>query len=167
MPIEPPMISDAVPDGPSIVSVQADCPLCVAAGEDLLWANDSLRVILVADPAYPGYTRVIWRWHVTEMTDLPPASSASLMSAVWAVESVQRAVLAPDKVNLASLGNRVAHMHWHVIPRWVDDACFPDSIWSPPQRAAHACAGAMRARERLADYAETLRNALDAISSGE
>jgi diadenosine tetraphosphate (Ap4A) HIT family hydrolase len=35
----------------------------------------------------------------------------------------------PDKINLASLGNVVPHLHWHVIPRFVDDPHFPNPVW--------------------------------------
>jgi diadenosine tetraphosphate (Ap4A) HIT family hydrolase len=38
-------------------------------------------------------------------------------------------VLHPDKINLASFGNVVPHLHWHVIPRFEDDAHFPAPIW--------------------------------------
>jgi len=41
----------------------------------------------------------------------------------------------PTKINLASLGNVVPHLHWHVIPRWADDTHFPDPIWAPARRA--------------------------------
>jgi diadenosine tetraphosphate (Ap4A) HIT family hydrolase len=49
----------------------------------------------------------------------------------------------PDKINLASLGNVVPHLHWHVIPRFADDAHFPSPIWASPQRdgADHSQAG--------------------------
>ena len=40
----------------------------------------------------------------------------------------------PDKINLASLGNQVAHIHWHVIPRYTHDRHFPDAIWAQPNR---------------------------------
>lgn len=50
------------------------------------------------------------------MTDLPPGRRASLMNVVWAVEAAQRELLRPRKINLASLGNQVPHLHWHVIP---------------------------------------------------
>jgi diadenosine tetraphosphate (Ap4A) HIT family hydrolase len=33
------------------------------------------------------------------------------------------------------LGNQVPHLHWHVIPRFADDAHFPDAIWAAPRRA--------------------------------
>jgi diadenosine tetraphosphate (Ap4A) HIT family hydrolase len=40
----------------------------------------------------------------------------------------------PDKINLASLGNVVPHLHWHVIPRFADDAHFPSPVWAQAQR---------------------------------
>jgi len=47
---------------------------------------------------------------------------------------VLRDTLQPDKINLASLGNQVPHLHWHVIPRFADDAHFPDPIWAAARR---------------------------------
>jgi diadenosine tetraphosphate (Ap4A) HIT family hydrolase len=44
----------------------------------------------------------------------------------------------PDKINLASLGNVVPHLHWHVIPRWRDDSHFPAPIWATAKRAVPA-----------------------------
>jgi diadenosine tetraphosphate (Ap4A) HIT family hydrolase len=112
-----------------------DCPLCRPAGERQLWRDDRCRVILAGDPDYPGFCRVIWRDHVREMTDLAPADRAHLLAVVLAVESALRDQLAPDKVNLASLGNQVPHLHWHVIPRFADDAHFPDPVWAARRRA--------------------------------
>jgi diadenosine tetraphosphate (Ap4A) HIT family hydrolase len=44
----------------------------------------------------------------------------------------------PDKINLASLGNVVPHLHWHIIPRWLDDSYFPLPIWGQRQREISA-----------------------------
>jgi diadenosine tetraphosphate (Ap4A) HIT family hydrolase len=92
-------------------------------------------VVRADEPLFPGFLRVIWRAHVGEMTDLTPAERSRCMQVVCKVESVLRVALRPDKVNLASLGNQVPHLHWHVIPRFRDDPCFPDSVWSTPRRA--------------------------------
>jgi diadenosine tetraphosphate (Ap4A) HIT family hydrolase len=46
------------------------------------------------------------------------------------VELALREVMAPGKVNVASLGNMVPHLHWHVIPRFADDAHFPNPVWT-------------------------------------
>jgi diadenosine tetraphosphate (Ap4A) HIT family hydrolase len=56
------------------------------------------------------------------------------MRAVFAAEQALREVIAPAKINLASLGNRVPHLHWHVIARDAEDRYFPDSVWSAPGR---------------------------------
>jgi len=111
----------------------ASCPLCQPQDETLIWRDEQLRVIAVDDPAYPGFTRVIWNAHAAEMTDLPPAARAHLMQAVWTVEQALRDTLQPHKINLASLGNMVPHLHWHVIPRWQDDLHFPDPVWAAPK----------------------------------
>lgn len=115
------------------------CELCEQIGGVLLWQDEKLRVVLVDDADYPGFCRVIWQEHVREMTDLPPAAQHYLFATVLVVEGAVRAVLQPDKVNLASLGNLTPHVHWHVIPRWHDDRHFPLPIWATTQReTSHA-----------------------------
>ena len=114
------------------------CPLCSSLSDTVLWRDDALRVILVDDASYGGYCRVILHRHVQEMTDLAPAERAHIMRAVYAVEQALRDLLRPDKINLASLGNQVPHLHWHVIPRYRDDAHFPDPIWTAARRATAA-----------------------------
>jgi len=131
------------------------CPLCQPENEDLLWRNAVLRVVRVQDPDYPAFCRVILNRHVQEMTDLPPEERQHLMQAVFAVETALRELLHPDKINLASLGNQVPHLHWHVIPRFGDDAHFPDPVWAARRRdgQTHAVDVALLTRmiaERLA-----------------
>ncbi len=96
----------------------------------LIWRGDDCRVITVNDPDLPGFCRVIWNRHVAEMTDLSYGERDHLMTLVFAVEEAVRHVMHPDKVNIAALGNMVPHIHWHVIPRFKDDAFFPGSAWS-------------------------------------
>jgi len=110
------------------------CELCATAGGTILWESPTCRVVRVDDPQYPGFCRVIWTAHVREMTDLEPGERQFMMNLVFAVETIVRALFAPDKVNLASLGNQTPHLHWHVIPRWRDDRHFPEPIWGHAQR---------------------------------
>ena len=110
------------------------CELCAQNGGELLWQDDRCRVVLVDDADYPGFCRVIWQSHVREMTDLPAVDRAHFMSIVFAVEETLREILKPDKINLASLGNVTPHLHWHVIPRFVDDKHFPAPIWGEAKR---------------------------------
>ena len=119
-----------------------------ADGRCLVLANEWLRVVLVDDPDFPGFARVIWNDHVREMTDLDPSARNRLLETALAVERAQREVLKPAKINLASLGNVTPHLHWHVIPRFSDDSHFPQPVWGPRQRSVRDDAVAER-RSRL------------------
>ncbi len=112
--------------------VQA-CELCELAVAPI-YKDDKLSVILVDDAAYPGFCRVIWNAHVKEMSDLSGPDRMTLNDAVWHVELALRDVMAPGKVNVASLGNMTPHLHWHVIPRFADDAHFPNPVWTAAVR---------------------------------
>jgi diadenosine tetraphosphate (Ap4A) HIT family hydrolase len=112
------------------------CELCDSAGGAVLWRDSSLRVARVDDKDYPGFCRVIWHAHVKEMTDLSVEERNHVLRAVFAVETAIRAIIKPDKINLASLGNMTPHVHWHVIPRFVEDRHYPHPIWAPPVRTA-------------------------------
>jgi diadenosine tetraphosphate (Ap4A) HIT family hydrolase len=117
------------------------CELCEAEGGTPLWRNADCRVVRVEEPGYPGFCRVIWNAHVAEMTDLTETERVRLMRVVFEVEAGLRELLRPDKINLASLGNAVPHLHWHVIPRFRDDPHFPSPIWAPAARAPVPAAG--------------------------
>ena len=101
----------------------------------MLWHDDFCRVVRADEPDYPGFLRVILDAHVKEMTDLPAADQQALMRVVFAAEATLRAVMVPEKINLASLGNVVPHLHWHVIPRFADDPHFPNPVWGTSQRS--------------------------------
>jgi len=113
-----------------------DCELCQQTGGELLWRDERCRVVLINDPDYAGFCRVIWNAHVREMTDLADAERQHCMRVVLAVEQALRNVLKPHKINLASFGNMTPHLHWHVIPRNLDDAHFPQPVWGARQRPA-------------------------------
>ena len=110
------------------------CELCGSPGGELLWEDDFCRIVRVADADYPGFCRVILRQHTSEMSDLSEAEQARLMRVVFTTEAALRTAYQPDKINLASFGNVVPHLHWHVIPRWRDDRHFPQPVWGTPQR---------------------------------
>lgn len=100
----------------------------------MLWDDGFARVVLIGDADHPGYCRVILNAHRKEMTDLSETERARLMNIVFVVERVLRELLEPEKINLASFGNMVPHLHWHIIPRFSDDPHFPNPVFGDRQR---------------------------------
>lgn len=143
---------------------QAGCELCEQEGGLLLLQTPLWRVIRAFDADHPAFYRVIWNAHVSEWTDLPPTDRTAMMRVVEAVETVLRETLQPTKVNLASLGNVVPHLHWHVIARFTWDARWPAPVWAAKQREVIDAAAQLATS--LAELDAVVVHALRALAEG-
>jgi histidine triad (HIT) family protein len=89
--------------------------------------NDSASVaVLNVSPASPGHTLVITRTHVESIWDLDDDTAAALMVTVKSVARLLRERLRPDGLtvrqnNGAASGQRIPHLHVHLVPRWEGD----------------------------------------------
>ncbi len=137
------MAQDAAAGGATASAAQAAPGACALCGPDddravhLVARSLHWRVVRVLNnPDHPAFWRVIWNPHAAEISDLEGTERHALMQAVFTVEQAVRRELQPLKINLASLGNMVPHVHWHVIARFATDRHFPQPVWAPPQREA-------------------------------
>lgn len=105
------------------------CPLCLEDGGEVIYRTELYRLIAVNELTYPGFIRLVLNQHVQEMTDLSAEAAWQIFNVLLKVESAIRDIYQPVKINLASLGNLVPHLHWHIIPRYYHDKHFPNSIW--------------------------------------
>lgn len=116
----------------------SSCVLCEQTGGRLVVQNDLFRVIAVdaesPDAIFPAFYRLIWNSHCVEITDLPASHQALIWQVILKIEACMREVIQPHKMNLASFGNVVSHLHWHFIARFNWDSHFPQSVWGQPQR---------------------------------
>ena len=115
-----------------------DCVLCQEPGGQPIWQGEKLRLIRADEAGFPAFYRIVWNTHVAEFSDLSAAQRQHCMEAVALVEQVLRQQLQPTKINLATLGNMVAHLHWHVIARFDWDSHVPAPGWAGAQRARDA-----------------------------
>lgn len=145
------------------------CELCESDGGATLFRAGKWRVARVTGiegDAFPGYCRVIWNTHIAELTDLAPADRRQFMDIVFKVEEALRISLAPHKMNVASLGNLTPHLHWHVIPRFIDDPAYPKPIWAVDLAAA-ASLDTLAAKHRRGTengaWEKAVRRALESV----
>ena len=120
------------------MSTVPGCPLCDAAGGRLVVQGAKWRLVHAQEAGFPAFYRVVWQDHVREFSQLPRADRIACLDVVTAVEEAMLRHLQPAKVNLATLGNVVPHVHWHVIARFDWDSHFPAPVWAAPLRPAPA-----------------------------
>jgi diadenosine tetraphosphate (Ap4A) HIT family hydrolase len=93
--------------------------------------------VLGTDQFYPGYTLVVARRHATELYHLTDdLSTAYFRDMLRVARAIDRA-FSPRKMNYELLGNTVAHLHWHVFPRYADDPNPTRPTWEHPHEPRH------------------------------
>lgn len=57
---------------------------------------------------------------------------------IWdALDIIEKEMLVyfkPTKINIASFGNMLPRVHWHILARFVNDSYFPEPMWGMKQR---------------------------------
>lgn len=93
----------------------AQLPLC-----ELRLMDDSHHPWLVLVPRVAG---------ATELIDLSESQQHAVLREVTQACRVLRERFAPDKLNVAALGNLVPQLHVHVIARYTGDIAWPRPVW--------------------------------------
>ena len=87
------------------------------------------RVLLTNDANYPWLILVPRLPALTEVIDLEENGQMQLLAEIDAAARTLKAATHCDKLNIAALGNQVAHLHVHVIARFRGDAAWPKPVW--------------------------------------
>ena len=120
----------------------------VAAGEDLVHADEDCVAFLDHRPAAEGHTLVVPRAHVADLFEAGPHVAGALMAAAQQVAVRLRERLGFDGLtvrqnNGEASGQVVHHLHVHLVPRWHGDGSIG---WPAPRRLPPVEATAARLR---------------------
>ena len=93
------------------------------------------RLLLSRDATYPWLILVPRRSGLGNYHDLAEPDLALMTDEIVRASRGLEALFAPDKLNVAALGNLVPQLHVHVVARFRDDPAWPGPIWGagPPQ----------------------------------
>jgi len=69
-----------------------------------------------------------------EISELPKDIRLEMYEILNTIELAMIEYYHPDKINLASFGNMLPHLHWHIIARFKTDPYFPKTTWEEPNR---------------------------------
>lgn len=105
--------------------LQADCStICELTESSLLLMNNALVDWFILVP----------HCEEIELTNLPFDRQTAILQEVNLVARYLQQNCAPDKLNIATLGNVVSQLHIHVIGRKQTDPYWPAPVWGQPER---------------------------------
>lgn len=124
---------------------------CLVVGEFTL----SL-VLLSRDANYPWLILVPQRPNITEIFQLQSTDRQQLLRESCNLSEAMMALFAPDKLNIATLGNLVPQLHMHHVARYASDPAWPAPVWGAvpsrpynPEELSQRC---QRLRQYLHNY---------------
>jgi diadenosine tetraphosphate (Ap4A) HIT family hydrolase len=98
---------------------------------------DFSRVLLMDDARFPWLILVPRVPNLRELTDLPLVDQHRLLDEVNRAAHALHALMKPDKLNIAMLGNVVSQLHVHVIARFTHDEAWPKPVWGIGARVGY------------------------------
>lgn len=109
------------------------CPACAGA-----WPAAALRIAdcgtsvayLNEDQFFPGWTFLVLKRHATELWQLAAPERAALVEEVTRVGRGLAEAFGAAKMNYELLGNQLAHIHWHLVPRLAGDPSPRLPVWT-------------------------------------
>lgn len=86
-------------------------------------------VLLHKDSNFPWCILVPMRPEVEEIRQLAQDDQVRLLRESSQLVEVMEDLFAPDKMNLATIGNLVPQLHMHHVARYKTDSCWPKPVW--------------------------------------
>ena len=73
-----------------------------------------------------------------EFSECLPNEKTMIWECLDIIEKEMLEYFKPDKINIASFGNMLPRVHWHIMARFNDDSYFPEPMWGVKQREGSA-----------------------------
>ena len=69
-----------------------------------------------------------------EFSQCSPEEKMAIFEALDVIEKTMLEYYRPEKINIASFGNMLPRVHWHIMARFKEDSYFPEPMWGKKQR---------------------------------
>lgn len=117
-------------------SVQRRAVTKSAARKTVLAAIDLPLVSIEVHDSEIPWLKIFVRRNVREFSDCTPEEKQIIWLALDIIEREMLRYFRPEKINIASFGNMLPQVHWHIMARFKEDSYFPEPMWGAKQREA-------------------------------
>jgi len=95
--------------------------------------SNSLITIELHESEIP-WLKIFTRTPHKEFSECLPHEKTMIWECLDIIEKEMLEYFKPDKINIASFGNMLPRVHWHIMARFNDDSYFPEPMWGVKQR---------------------------------
>jgi diadenosine tetraphosphate (Ap4A) HIT family hydrolase len=113
----------------------ADCGSTIASRHD--------------DQIFGGWTFLVLKRHATELWQPDVAERARLIEEITRVAQAVGAAFGAVTMTSELLGNAIAQIHWHLVPRRANDPSPPQPVWTVAPEPRRLASGEMAERIAL------------------
>jgi len=99
-----------------------------------IWENDHLRIEI--EKSEIPWLKIFSQYPYREMSEVPLELKMEIYTMLDLIEKEMLSYYRPTKINIASFGNYLPHVHWHIMARFEEDSYFPEPMWGVKQREA-------------------------------
>lgn len=98
----------------------------------MIYEND--LIFIQRESSQIPWIKIFTKEAFCELSDLDEALRKKLFEVLLLCEKALREFYKPDKINIASFGNYLPRVHFHIMARFKEDAFFPECMWGKQQR---------------------------------
>jgi diadenosine tetraphosphate (Ap4A) HIT family hydrolase len=97
-----------------------------------IYKNEDIRI--ETEESEIPWIKIFTQHPYKEMSEVPAEIRFEIYDLLDMIEKEMITYYTPDKINIASFGNYVPHVHWHIMARFKEDSYFPEPMWGTRQR---------------------------------
>lgn len=99
-----------------------------------MFENDLIRIEI--EESEVPWLKIFTQAERREFSECTRDEKAAILDALDVIEKEMLSYYRPAKINIASFGNYVPLVHWHIMARFKEDSFFPEPMWGKRQREA-------------------------------
>jgi len=98
----------------------------------VIYENKNIK-IKIEESEIP-WLKIFTQTPYKEMSEVPAEIKFEIYDLLNTIEKEMISYYHPKKINIASFGNYMPHVHWHIMARFEEDSFFPEPMWGTKQR---------------------------------
>ena len=101
-------------------------------GYKMIYENS--LIFVEAEEFEVPWLKIFAKKNCKEFSECDEKTKKEIFKALELIEKEMIRYFKPDKINIASFGNYVPKVHWHIQARFKNDSYFPEPVWRKRQR---------------------------------